>query len=538
MTSKVACRYCQSKKRACISSLTLPPTTTPRPTRPNPPLSLTHHLPSAGEKLAEIPCVCCWMNGWGCVVKEPWGWPGFGKNVQSVLREGKVGREEMVRMLKEGVERAEARKKKRMVGGLVGAGELQSKRDATELDLDNASFSNRLKRRRRGSVVSFSSDWNLESNARNDDSHRVEGHEQMNDGVEYEQQPTNGEYPQQQPQQQQRTDLECISPNLSFYGCLECLVSFPLPTPPSPLSNTPQPTSSFPNRKRSNAKTSMNNKNVVRDAPPAWMNETLVCAACLFPYHVGCLSPKELGRWMSCSSARNVEDVEEEGFGSGWCCPGCRLSKGRRMGWDVEKVLTMRVKEEDGQQGETLEMNSSKIEYLVKWKSRSFKHVEWVPARWLAALRLDTIQEYWTCSSSSLNNSQPTPLPLHIAVPKDWTTPEKILNVQYTTKHKQPPPPSLGPEDSAINWTALSSPLDPSDCAIHVESFGSPGAGSEETESEMKEKEAVGRIGETISMVLVKWKGLDEASWEAWPGRGEDGFDVFMECLQGYLQVV
>jgi hypothetical protein len=124
------------------------------------------------------------------------------------------------------------------------------------------------------------------------------------------------------------------------------------------------------------------------------------------------------------------EENYGEYFGSGWCCPGCRSSFGRRRGLRVEKILTWRWREDyepkdldktapafkamDGVEGGIggagggvdvdagasdefflHRRNSVYIEYLAKFQTRSYRHVEWVSGPWVASRFPKAVNKFW-----------------------------------------------------------------------------------------------------------------------------------------------
>ncbi|KAI9032881.1 hypothetical protein CLU79DRAFT_830715 [Phycomyces nitens] len=146
---------------------------------------------------------------------------------------------------------------------------------------------------------------------------------------------------------------------------------------------------------------------------------TFRCSQCKSNYHYTCLPafPDALANFNDVPG----KEIIEEMCVAEWKCAYC-ITYGRK----IESVITwrpMRTNMTAPAQG--YQPNKTQFrEFLVKWKTMSFRHLTWVPASWLARVEASLYRE--ACKFDFVR----PPLPEQSLVPRSWMMIDRILDIE------------------------------------------------------------------------------------------------------------
>ncbi|KAJ3329362.1 hypothetical protein HDU76_008044 [Blyttiomyces sp. JEL0837] len=298
----------------------------------------------------------------------------------------------------------------------------------------------------------------------------------------------------------------------SFYGCLECLTEIPPSQAPAPAS-----ASTF----KSVAATMM------------------MCTCCTFPFHPGCLSPAEMGRWL--------------GAAESWTCPYCSVDEliGRRTGFYVARVLTFRIiggvatKKGKAKLDRIVELLKSSsfwelttslnvlasVEFLVKYRGVSYRRVEWTQSAWVRARWPLLVYQFWRVLVDDWKDHMPLEL-------SDNSMSGESGNLEMENGYLW-----MRSETEAVCslWTQVDSILSVShsdmSAELSKENSGLGQSGNKSTPAQVGESSDHRDKGRPPpKSVLIHWKGLSEteATWERWPSDDDPDYEDIQKALEEY----
>ncbi|KAL0074192.1 hypothetical protein J3Q64DRAFT_1778979 [Phycomyces blakesleeanus] len=147
---------------------------------------------------------------------------------------------------------------------------------------------------------------------------------------------------------------------------------------------------------------------------------TFRCSQCKCNYHYNCLPcfPDALSRFNELPG----KEIVEEMCLAEWKCAYC-ITYDKK----IESVITWRpMRTNLGTPAQGYQPNKTQFrEFLVKWKTMSFRHLTWVPATWLARVEPSLYRD--ACKFDFVR----PPLSEQTLVPRSWMMIESILDIEH-----------------------------------------------------------------------------------------------------------